>query len=416
MRGVGKGGIIALREMSAVELASLTRATKQELRRHVAYFADLEVLDAALTALSVPVMIVNDYRQIVYANQAAADLVGVEDRRDLIGARPGEALGCAYAEVGEGGCGTSPFCHYCGAARAIVESSEEQVVLDEELRIVRGTTESPPALDLRITSRAFSAEGHAFTVLTMIDISHEKRRQALERIFFHDILNTVQKLRIAVDLIDEVEGEEKAQLLQVTQKAVQRLTQEIQAQRDLTDMESRELILRPRAVRSLDLMQELVESYLDRNLAHDHLLWVSPESEDVTFVTDPVKMRRVLDNLIRNALEADDPGSTVTVGCRSLSSGTVLSPADAEMIEFWVHNHAVMPESVQRQVFQRSFTTKGRGRGLGTYSVKLLTERYLEGEVSFTSHPGEGTIFRVRYPLMPSYADSNPSERSRKLT
>ncbi len=54
-------------------------------------------------------------------------------------------------------------------------------------------------------------------------------------------------------------------------------------------------------------------------------------------------------------------------------------PADAEMIEFWVHNHAVMPESVQRQVFQRSFTTKGRGRGLGTYSVKLLTERYLEG-------------------------------------
>ncbi len=415
MRGVGKGDIIALREMSAVELASLIRATKQELRRHAAYFADLEVLDAALTALSVPVMIVNDYRQIVYANQAAADLVGAEEGRDLVGARPGEALGCVYAEVGEGGCGTSPFCHYCGAARAIVES-EEDVVLDEELRVVREATESPPALDLRITSRAFSAEGHAFTVLTMIDISHEKRRQALERIFFHDILNTVQKLRIAVDLMDEVNGEERAQLLQVTQKAVQRLTQEIQAQRDLTDMESRELILRPSAVRSLDLMQELVESYLDRNLAHDHLLWVSPESEDVTFVTDPVKMRRVLDNLIRNALEADDPGSTVTVGCRSLSSGTASSTADAEMIEFLVHNHAVMPESVQRQVFQRSFTTKGRGRGLGTYSVKLLTELYLEGEVAFISKPGEGTVFRVRYPLKPSYADSNPSERSRKLT
>ena len=415
MRGVGKGDIIALREMSAVELASLTRATKQELRRHAAYFADLEVLDAALTALSVPVMIVNDYRQIVYANRAAADLVGVDEGRDLIGARPGEALGCVYAEVGEGGCGTSPFCHYCGAARAIVES-EEQTVLDEELRVVRGATESPPALDLRITSRAFSAEGHAFTVLTMIDISHEKRRQALERIFFHDILNTVQKLRIAVDLIDEVGGEDRKRLLQVTQKAVQRLNQEIQAQRDLTDMESRELVLRPREVRSLELLKELVESYLDRNLTHDHLLWVSPETKDVTFITDPVKMRRVLDNLIRNALEADDPGSTITVGCRLLDDGTGSTPADAELVEFWVHNQTVMPEPVQRQVFQRSFTTKGRGRGLGTYSVKLLTERYLEGEVAFISRPGEGTVFRVRYPLKPSYADSNPSERSRKLT
>jgi signal transduction histidine kinase len=55
-------------------------------------------------------------------------------------------------------------------------------------------------------------------------------------------------------------------------------------------------------------------------------------------------------------------------------------------------------------VFHRSFTTKGKGHGLGTYSMRMLTERYLDGEITFSSQPGEGTIFRVRYPIKPSYA------------
>ena len=38
-----------------------------------------------------------------------------------------------------------------------------------------------------------------------------------------------------------------------------------------------------------------------------------------------------------------------------------------------------MPDEVKAQIFERSFSTKGRGRGIGTYSIKLLTERYLEG-------------------------------------
>jgi sensor histidine kinase regulating citrate/malate metabolism len=57
-----------------------------------------------------------------------------------------------------------------------------------------------------------------------------------------------------------------------------------------------------------------------------------------------------------------------------------------------------MPEDVQLQVFKRSFTTKGKGRGLGTYGVKLLNERCLKGEVGFESSKGRGTTFFARYP------------------
>ncbi len=74
------------------------------------------------------------------------------------------------------------------------------------------------------------------------------------------------------------------------------------------------------------------------------------------------------------------------------------SEATEDHVDFWVHNDGVMPRDVQLQVFQRSFSTKGPGRGLGTYSIKLLTERYLHGRASFTSTPETGTTFSVTYP------------------
>ena len=95
--------------------------------------------------------------------------------------------------------------------------------------------------------------------------------------------------------------------------------------------------------------------------------------------------------MVKNALEACRTSQTVTVGCTT-ADGTA---------RFWVHNPGHMSREVQLQVFHRSFSTKGRGRGLGAYSIKLLTERYLRGSVTFTSDPKAGTTFTVHCPLPP---------------
>ena len=92
--------------------------------------------------------------------------------------------------------------------------------------------------------------------------------------------------------------------------------------------------------------------------------------------------------LIKNALEASSRGEVITVGCED----------DAETVRFWVRNPRPMPRDVQLQVFQRSFSTKGRNRGIGTYGMKLLTERYLGGRVGFSSDPHAGTRFWAAYP------------------
>jgi CheY-like chemotaxis protein len=71
---------------------------------------------------------------------------------------------------------------------------------------------------------------------------------------------------------------------------------------------------------------------------------------------------------------------------------------DEQQVVFSVHNQTVMPEDAQRQVFQRHFTTKGRGHGLGTYSMQRISSKYLDGCVWFAVQPQSGTTFYARYP------------------
>ncbi len=100
---------------------------------------------------------------------------------------------------------------------------------------------------------------------------------------------------------------------------------------------------------------------------------------------------RVVGNMTKNALEACSADGTVTLGCHG-----------GDGVCFWVHNPGEIPHDIQLQIFNRSFSTKGQGRGIGTYSIKLLGEKYLGGTVSFTSNPESGTTFRIVVPRTPA--------------
>jgi signal transduction histidine kinase len=121
---------------------------------------------------------------------------------------------------------------------------------------------------------------------------------------------------------------------------------------------------------------------------------LGPEPASIPLCADPVLMRRVLLNMLKNALEASKEGEVVSISLSRSDSGIGIS----------VHNPGFIPEEAQLQVFQRSFSTKGRGRGIGTYSMKTLTEEYLGGRISFTSSEREGTTFLVELPRLAAQA------------
>ncbi len=367
--------------------APAERFPLEVIRRQHAAFQSLELLAALLDTCPCLAAALNSRRQIVYCNKAMLDYAAAKEVWQVLGKRPGEAVDCVHACETEGGCGTAEACRYCGAVLTVLDALNGKSGA-RECRITRHAGDRLESLDLFVSAAPVTVEGESFVTLALEDISHEKRRRSLERIFFHDVLNTAGAMRGLADVLVERADDSGKRLAETLRAASHQLVAEISAQRTLAAAESNDLTVEPELVGTLAVLQDLAARWSRLPLGRSRIVEIAARSYDTTMVTDRTLLGRVLDNMLKNALEASRPGDRIETGCRQ---------ADGS-IEFWVRNPAVMPPEVQMQVFQRSFSTKGAGRGLGAYSMRLLTERYLGGAVSFSSQEGQGTEFRARYP------------------
>jgi CheY-like chemotaxis protein len=178
------------------------------------------------------------------------------------------------------------------------------------------------------------------------------------------------------------------------------LIEDIQAQRDLVSADQGRLSIAPAAYASGPLLADLARLFKHRGDAHRVAVAVAPTAVDRSHVSDVRLLRRVLSHLIRNAIEASKPGNKVTLDCTE----------DGEDLVYSVHNPTAIPADLQPRIFERWFTTKGEGRGVGTYTAKHLTEHYLGGTIRFASTPADGTRFEVRYPLAGLQPPAPPEE------
>jgi signal transduction histidine kinase len=346
----------------------------------------------ALDAIPVVLVVLNRRRQIVLANAQALEATR-RDMDHILGKRPGEAFGCIHADQAPGGCGATEFCSKCGAIRSIIMGLEG-VKNVQECNLLRRGLQGIEALDLQVSSSPIEIEEHQYTLFCIQDQSDLKRRRTLERLFFHDILNTVGGLRgLSGILCQEVPDRLKPDA-EFINSTLAHLVDELQGQRDLLAAENNELTLAFAPLLSLEVLGVVAKMGASLGQTDAKSVRVLPQSRDVEFVSDNALVKRVLINMVKNALEASNPGESVQLSC---------SPAETEVV-FQVSNSAVMEDDVRLRVFKRNFSTKGSGRGLGTYGMKLLSERYLEGEVSFTTGPPEGTVFTLRLPLLPERA------------
>lgn len=333
-----------------------------------------------------PLLVLNSQRQIVFNNKAFTNIIGVDDIEAFLAKRPGEAMGCVYAKNGDNGCGTSEQCRECGALRAILETmhNKENAMYDCQL-LLKNDEGVTSALDVRVFTSPWETDEGTYVVVTFLDIGHEKRRQVLERIFFHDILNSAGGTRSLVDiLLDEV-PEHSKEIVNLVRSSLFALVDEIQKQKQLLAVEKNEYTVLNITLQGLEIVQSIINEYSAHPKAMERYLRIDEKSINVTVYSDFTLLRRILVNMLMNALEATPAGGMVTLGLSR----------EGDKAVFWVKNSTVMSESVKLQVFKRSFSTKGQDRGLGTYSMKLLTENYLGGEVGFKSEPPDGTTFRL---------------------
>lgn len=366
------------------------RSSQSELEQSISELACHPIISQMLESFPEPVIILDNNRQIIAYNKKAEEVLFNSNNNPIIGQRIGEALGCINAFKMAAGCGTSAFCAECGAGKCNKYTLETLKPNTDECSITVNRDGIESSLDLKVFTSILKVEDKNYLIFSIKNLESENRRQLLERIFFHDVLNTASIIFGITGMLQETKDDKKfEEYIKILQNSSEQLIQEIQSQRDLNNAEAGKLIVYAAADYISSYLTKAYDQYSSHHIRKGKIFNCYFPENDFVLETDPLLINRILGNLVKNALEAIEPGQKVTLTAEEIG----------ENVRFIISNDGIMPQSVQMQIFKRSFSTKEkRGRGIGTYSVKLLTENYLNGKVHFISNEKEQTKFFIEIP------------------
>lgn len=142
-------------------------------------------------------------------------------------------------------------------------------------------------------------------------------------------------------------------------------------------------------------IEQMVQELLTKNGVPESIQTEAQIESDARIVrADSAYMKRILGNLVSNAVQAMPKGGKLTVQAHRETSAVVITVKDTGV---------GIPEDVKDKLFTPLFTTKSKGQGFGLAVVKRLTEA-LGGTVTFDSKEGTGTTFTIRLPQNKKYA------------
>jgi len=363
--------------------APAERAPSEELRLEAEACLGHPVAHFLMQALDGLVLILDVHRQVLATNQRVLQVADTQAGSPL-GRRPGELFGCVHAPEGPGGCGTSQSCAHCGAVLAVMEAQRTGEPVQSECLLSLRRGDLVESAEFEIVASPLKVGPYQFLAVVLHDLSAVKRRDALERLFYHDVANLMQGIRSWAELLAS-EATTSTGVAKKLAHLTDLLDRELKSHRAMAQAEHGQLKPRLRAILPLEVLQD-VGDLLERHVrTQDRHVEILPTPEEIIH-TDPELLSRVLLNMAVNAVEASFMGEAITLSAE----------LEGQDICFRVHNPGEIPAEVRSRIFQRSFSTKGTaGRGLGTYAMKLFGERVLQGLVGFDTGPG-GTTFWIR--------------------
>lgn len=374
--------------MPATYFASPGRASAAEIAAAAERATQTPVVQQLLHCMGAFVLILDEHRQILAVNDGLLTHLGIPSVEDLLGLRAGEAMHCIHAHDEPAGCGTTCYCAGCGAAIATVlaldtgETSEAECLL----AVDQGRE---GAIEMAVRAVPLDVDGQRLVMLLLQDIRLPKRREALERTFFHDINNLMSFLLSTLEIARLKRDDESERRVGNALTIGKMIADEVEAQMLMTRAISGRYspLAQPTSIGLvLDRLEEIFALHhvaKNRNLTIDRT-----HAQTLLFADEPL-LRRVLVNMLKNAFEATPEGGTVSL---------TTALAD-ETLTWHVWNEGIIDPEIRPYIFQRYRSTKAsNGRGLGTYGMRLLAEQYLGGAVSFASNAEDGTTFSFTHP------------------
>lgn len=159
------------------------------------------------------------------------------------------------------------------------------------------------------------------------------------------------------------------------------------------------------------LIDNAISALQDRLVSSSTKLSIDIPASLPTLPLDRVKMRRVLTNLLTNALNAIDeeapdiPTITIKAQQEINEQGSFVSLNICD-------NGIGFDPAQQEALFEPFFTTRAKGTGLGLAIVRQIIEQH-HGSVTLHPHAPQGTCVMI---TLPTYQTESPSESEEPIT
>ncbi|MEN3041153.1 MAG: HAMP domain-containing sensor histidine kinase [Bacteroidia bacterium] len=147
------------------------------------------------------------------------------------------------------------------------------------------------------------------------------------------------------------------------------------------------------------ILEDVVE-YFRRRLPPRVRLTYLPAPQDITLPMNSTLLRWVIENLLRNSLDALPPeGGEITLRVQNRKNEVWIDVGDTGK---------GIPAAQWEEIFRPGFSTKGHGWGIGLTLARRVIEKYHKGEIFVAeSGLGRGTTIRIRLPIKPPKSPFN---------
>ena len=235
------------------------------------------------------------------------------------------------------------------------------------------------------------------------EAANEAKTEFLQRMS-HDIRTPINGICGMINVADHYADnmEKQTECRAKIKKTSHLLLELINEVLDMSKLESDEVVLEDIPFNLNSIFEEIL-GVIEHMAAEQNIriIWEEKEVTHWNLIGSPVHVKRILMNILSNAVKYNKENGYVYIGCREIPSKQTAMTT----LEFVCRDTGIgMAEAFQKRIFEpfaqehAGSRTKFAGTGLGMPITKKLVEK-MGGTISFESKEGTGTTFVIRIPF-----------------
>ena len=235
------------------------------------------------------------------------------------------------------------------------------------------------------------------------EAANEAKTEFLQRMS-HDIRTPINGIRGMVNMADHYadDMEKQTEYRTKVKEASNLLLELVNDVLDMSKLESGEVVLEESPFNLSSIFRE-VFNVIEQMAAEQNIriVWEKKEIIHRDLIGSPMYVKRVMMNILSNAVKYNRENGQIYISCREISS----EQPEMTIMEFVCWDTGIgMTDEFQKHIFEpfaqehTGSRTKFTGTGLGMPITKKLVEK-MGGTVTFESEKGVGTTFVIRVPF-----------------